>query len=97
MKAMAASEATKRVHAKKSPPPMAAAGLLGPYLVWLKNKLTVPLHAMKSGMNPGHMTMRLLKSMSLSEAALARTVTLLSNRPDDTSRNVDEEQNDVMP
>ena len=30
---MAASEATKRVHTKKSPPPMAAAGLLGPYLV----------------------------------------------------------------
>ena len=48
-------------------------------------------------MKSGHMTMRLLKSMSLSEAALARTVTLLSNRPDDTSRNVDEEQNDVMP
>ena len=48
-------------------------------------------------MKSGHMTMRLLKSMSLSAAALARTVTLLSNRPDDTSRNVDEEQNDVMP
>ena len=32
-KAMAASEATKRVQTKKSPPPMAAAGLLGPYLV----------------------------------------------------------------
>ena len=30
---MAASEATKRVHTKKLPPPMAAAGLLGPYLV----------------------------------------------------------------
>ena len=55
--------------------------------------LSLPHAPMKSG----HMTMRLLKSMSLSEAALARTVTLLSNRPDDTSRNVDEEQNDVMP
>ena len=33
MKAIAASEAINRVHAKKSPPPMAAAGLLGPYLV----------------------------------------------------------------
>ena len=43
------------------------------------------------------MTMRLLKSMSLSDAALARTVTLLSCLPDDTSRNVDEEQNAVMP
>ena len=31
---MAASEATKRVHTKKSPPPMAAAVLLGPYLVY---------------------------------------------------------------
>ena len=30
---MAASEATKRVHTKKSAPPMAATGLLGPYLV----------------------------------------------------------------
>ena len=43
------------------------------------------------------MTMRLLKSMSLSDAALARTVTLLPCLPDDTSRNVDEEQNAVMP
>ena len=55
------------------------------------------LQAMKSGMNPGHMTIRLLKSTSASPAALARTVTLLPKWPEDTRRNVDDEQNAVMP
>jgi hypothetical protein len=43
------------------------------------------------------MTMRLLKSMSSSPAALAEIVTLLSCAPDDTSRMVDDEQRTVMP
>merc|ERR1719226_477649 len=55
------------------------------------------LQAMKSGMNPGHMTIRLLKSTSASPAALAKTVTLLPKWPEDTRRNVDDEQNAVMP
>ena len=39
---MAASEATKRVNTKKSPPPMAAAGLLSPYLVGSKKPIELP-------------------------------------------------------
>ena len=81
MKAMAASEATKRVHAKKSPPPMAAAGLLGPYLArggrpfsqWNGNHQNIPFD--------NKFTLNYLRNLSSSSMLLNHTSLLLQLLP----------------